>query len=70
MREWIARKDEPETWSFRYDVLVDANDPGVVRGWTNYKSPPKDYSNLWVIRLDGDGNCREFIEWWMEEPTK
>ncbi len=70
VREWIARKDEPQTFSFRYEVLVDGNDPGIVRGWTHYINPLRDYSNLWSIRLDGDGNCSEFIEWWMEQPKK
>jgi hypothetical protein len=23
------------------------------------------YSNLWVIRFDADGRCREFTEWYM-----
>ena len=31
-----------------------------------YLQPPIEYSNLWVIRLDGDGRCSEFTEWWMQ----
>jgi hypothetical protein len=32
------------------------------------RSPPHTYSNLWVIRLDADGRCAEFTEWWMQHP--
>ena len=26
-------------------------------------------SNLWVIRLDPEGRCAEFAEWWMQHPA-
>jgi hypothetical protein len=32
--------------------------------------PSQTYSNLWVITLDADGQCRRFVEWWMEQPTE
>ena len=63
---WLDRKDEPGTWTFRYEVLAIAGDLGFVRGWTRYTDPPAEYSNLWVIRLTSDGRCSEFTEWWME----
>ena len=62
---WLEHKDEPGTWSFRYQILAVAGDLAFVRGWTHYDDPP-DFSNLWVIRFDGDGRCVEFTEWWME----
>src|SRR6266511_3071990 len=24
---------------------------------------------LWVVRLDAEGRCTEFTEWWMQHPT-
>lgn len=62
---WVARKDDPGTWGFRYEVLGVAGDTGFVRGWTTY-SDGTDYSNLWVIRLAEDGRSSEFTEWWMQ----
>lgn len=62
---WLDRKDEPGTWSFRYEVLAVAGDLGFVRGWTESTEEP-DCSNLWVITLDDQGRCSEFVEWWME----
>jgi uncharacterized protein (TIGR02246 family) len=64
---WLDIKDEPGTYSFRHEILAVAGDAGFVRGWTNYTDPPKDYHNLWVIRLTPDGRCTEFTEWWMLE---
>jgi uncharacterized protein (TIGR02246 family) len=65
--DWLERKDEPGQTSFRSEVLAIAGDVAFVRGWTTYFDPPqRDYSNLWVIRFDGDGRCEEFTEWWMK----
>jgi uncharacterized protein (TIGR02246 family) len=67
---WLKRKDEPGAWGFRYEVLAVADDLAFVRGWTAYHTEESDYSNLWVINLEGDGRCSEFIEWWMEIKKK
>jgi len=66
VREWLGRKDEPATWEFRWELLGISGGQAFIRGWTNYSDPElPDYSNLWVIRLEPDGRCSEFIEWWM-----
>jgi uncharacterized protein (TIGR02246 family) len=70
VKEWLARQDAPDTTSFRYEVLALQGDLGVVRGWTHYHTdPPRQFSNLWLIRLAPDGRCREFTEWWMQRPV-
>ena len=63
---WIDRKDEPGGWTFRYDPMAECDGLSFIRGWTEYVDPPTRYSNLWVIRLESDGRCSEFTEWWME----
>lgn len=63
---WLDRKDEPGTWSFESEVVAVDGDLGVVRGVTRYNDPDPDYVNLWLIRLDDAGQCREFTEYWME----
>jgi hypothetical protein len=42
-------------------------DLGFVRGWTTYtqETPPKQYGNLWVVRLADDGRASEYTEWWV-----
>ncbi len=64
---WLAAKDEPGDTTFDYSVLVATDDIGIVKGETFYKSTGRAYSNLWELRLDTDGNCIEFVEWWMEK---
>jgi hypothetical protein len=65
--EWLGRKDEPEDHTFRWEILALDGDLGFVRGWTTYtkETPPKEYGNLWVVRLADDGRASEFTEWWV-----
>ncbi len=63
---WLAAKDEPGDSEFDYSILVAADEIGIVKGETLYKSAGRRYSNLWEVRLADSGECREFVEWWME----
>ena len=66
VREWLAHRDEPNDHTFRYEVLARDGDLHFVRGWTTYLSdPPRDYANLWVVRLAEDGRASEFTDWWV-----
>lgn len=64
---WLDRKDEPGDFEFRYEILGLEGNTGFVRGWTEYLKEQVSYSNLWVIHLNEQGECLEFIEWWMKE---
>ena len=67
---WLARKDDPGTWSFEHEVLAADGEVGIVQGRTIYTTdPPYDFSNLWVLRLTPDGLCRHYVEWWIERKT-
>ena len=66
---WLDHKDEPGDTLFDYQILVAAPDIGIVKGRTYYKSARRTYSNLWELRLDEDGRCREFVEWWIEDKS-
>jgi ketosteroid isomerase-like protein len=68
VRQWLRRKDEPGETRFRWHPLTVSAELAVVQGTTLYRDPPRTYSNLWVIRLDADGRCAEFTEWWMQHP--
>jgi hypothetical protein len=67
--EWLARKDEPGTTTFRYEVLAARGATAVVRGWTTYLESHNEYSNIWVIRFNKRGRCHEFTEWWVQAPA-
>lgn len=66
---WLARQDTPGNWTFRFEVLVETPDLGVVRGWTDYANPKRTYSNIWLIRFDNTGRATSFIEWVMPAPA-
>lgn len=71
VQDWIKRKDEPDDWTFVWDVLAVAGDIAFIQGQASYTNPkPVDYSNLWVVRLDDEGRATEFTEWWMKHPDK
>jgi uncharacterized protein (TIGR02246 family) len=68
VRQWLEHRDEPGQTEFRWQPVAVTPEVAVVQGETVYHTPPRTYSNLWVIRLDADGRCAEFTEWWMRHP--
>ena len=68
VRHWLARKDEPGETRLRWHPLSVGDKLAVLQRTTVYRDPPRTYSNLWVIRLDAEGRCTEFTEWWMQHP--
>ena len=49
---WLGIKDEPGNFRFEFEVLAVDGNLGIVRGNTEYYNPPKEYANIWLIRLD------------------
>lgn len=70
VREWLARRDEPGEYAFRYEVVGTGTDSGIVRGWTMYRKPAREFSNMWLIRLNAEGRCTEFTEWWVQKKKR
>jgi hypothetical protein len=68
VRRWLDRKDAPGETQFRWHPIAVRQDVAVVQGETVYRTTSQTYSNLWVIRLDAEGRCTEFTEWWMQHP--
>jgi hypothetical protein len=68
IRKWLARRDEPGQTTFDWHIIANTDDVAVIQGTTHY--PTRTYSNLWLIRLDTGGQCREFTEWWMRQPAR
>jgi SnoaL-like domain len=66
VERWIARDDQAGTWQFTWSPVAVTDDVAVVQGETRY-TDGRNYSNLWLIRLDGDGRAREFTEYWMDQ---
>jgi hypothetical protein len=65
---WQDVGDEPGTWSFEWEPLIETPGLSVIQGRTEYfGAGESDFRNLWTIRLAADGRCTEFTEWWIEE---
>ena len=64
---WQDIADEPGSWTFTWQPLVEMDGLAVIVGRTEYRGDEPDYRNLWTIRLTPDGRCREFTEWWIAE---
>lgn len=64
---WLARRDEPGSFRFEWNVAAVDGDLVFVEGVTTYDRGTV-YSNLWVIRLDESGRrARSYTEWWMDQ---
>jgi hypothetical protein len=66
VRKWLKRADKPGTTDFEWHPLIVTDELAIIEATTNY--PKKTFSNLWVLRLDGSGQARQFTEWWMQHP--
>lgn len=62
---WDAERDGPDDgFTMTRQVVAAEGDTGVARVVVRYAGPPaQEYTDLWVVRLDPDGRCREFEEW-------
>ena len=65
VRQWQDHKDEPGQVQFRWHPLAVTSEVAVIQGEIAYPSEGHTSSNLLVIRLDAEGRCAEFTEWWM-----
>lgn len=67
--DWLANPDEPGTWRAEYHPWVVAGDQAVVRGTTHYDDAKgqRTYHNVFLVRFDADGRCREFTEYYVKE---
>jgi SnoaL-like domain len=66
---WLEDKDEPGTYDGRYEPLAVDGDLAVATGRSRYLDADgaveREYSNMFVLRFDAEGRCREFREWYM-----
>ena len=69
---WLEEPDEPGSWSAEYHPVAVEDDTAVANGRSRYfhpdGSPRTEYDNIFLIRLDDDGRCVEFREWFVERP--
>jgi hypothetical protein len=64
---WLEDPDDPASWEAEYRPLMVDGDRAVAVGESRYATGDV-YSNLWVLRFDGEGRCAEFVEWYVKHP--
>ena len=67
--DWLEDRDEPGSWEASYALLLVDGDRAVATGETRY-ADGETFSNLFVLEFDGEGRCREFTEWFMQQPGR
>lgn len=67
---WERERVGPdEEFEMRHEVVAVEGETAVVRVAVAYATGA-EYRDLWVLRLDAEGRCREFEEWpfWPGQP--
>jgi ketosteroid isomerase-like protein len=71
--DWLANQDRPGSWEANYEPLIVEGDTAVMVGRTAYfdehGAVERAYQNIWVVRFDAEGRCRDFTEYFMKEPA-
>jgi ketosteroid isomerase-like protein len=62
---WEAERLGPdEDFQLSSEIVAVEGDTGVARIEARYGAPKnKEYRDLWIVRLNGDGLCTHFEEW-------
>ncbi len=69
---WATAFDPDERFDADIEIVAIEARRGVVRRTITYdgagREPPSRFGCLWIVDFDADGRCREYQEWFMEEP--
>ena len=68
-----STRDAPGTYSARYAPVAVDDDVVVAIGTSSYRESPdgpivRTYHNCFVMRFDDEGRCREFTEYFIQQP--
>jgi hypothetical protein len=70
--DWLD-EEEAGSWEAAYEPLAIEDQVHVSIGWTRYADEDgvlrDEFSNVFVCRFDGEGQCTSFSEWWMRPPS-
>jgi ketosteroid isomerase-like protein len=73
VESWLEEPDTPGTYEANYEPAAVDGDVAVAIGESIYRNADGSlrtiYDNCFVMRFDGDGRCKDFIEWFMERET-
>jgi hypothetical protein len=68
-----SSRDEPGTYSARYAPVAVDDDVVVATGTSSYRQRPdrpvvRTYHNCFVMGFNTEGRCREFNEYYIQQP--
>ena len=67
---WLEEPDEPESWELTGEPIAVSGDLGVIRAVTAYRGDDeRTYHNIFLVRLDDEGRCFDFVEYFMRVPA-
>jgi ketosteroid isomerase-like protein len=73
VEEWLKDPDDPSGWTMEFEPVAVNGELGVVKGVTRYAAadgkPARIFHNVFLVRLADDGRCRDFVEYFMEQPA-
>jgi ketosteroid isomerase-like protein len=69
--DWLAHRDAPDSFAATYWPVAVDGDVAVANGRTTYFEPDgttvkQTYDNIFVLKFDQDGRCRDFCEWFAQ----
>jgi ketosteroid isomerase-like protein len=70
---WLREPDEAGTYDAHYEPVVIEGDRAVTNGRSRYfekgsKKLKKEWDNVFILRFDEQGRCKEYREWYMKRP--
>jgi ketosteroid isomerase-like protein len=73
VESWFEDPDEPGTYEGHYEPVVVEGDVAVAVGTSSYRNASgvidRIYDNIYLMRFDAEGRCREFTEWYVKRPS-
>ena len=69
---WLADPDRPGSFEASYESFAVDGDAAVAIGTSTYLGADgavdRVYDNVFALRIDGEGRCSDFTEWYMKRP--
>ena len=67
--DWLANRDTPGTYDAAYTAFAVDGDRAVATGTSSYTGAGgnKTFHNAYLLEFDGDGRCRSFTEFFIEQ---
>ncbi len=72
---WLEQPDQAGTYDAHYEPVLIEGDSAVTNGRSRYfeqdgKTFKTEWDNVFILRFDEQGRCKEYREWYMERPKR